>query len=133
MELDVLGSSIRLDDGLIGATEGAITRQVREYERGHRREFDLRVAVPATFTGSVMAALRDIPYGETRTYADVAAAVGSAPIAVGQACGRNPVPLVVPCHRVVGADGDLRGYSAAGGIEHKRRLLEHEATVAAAR
>lgn len=133
MEIDVLGSSIRLDDGLIGATDGAIRRQVREYERGRRREFDLQVAVPPTFTGSVMTALRAIPCGETRTYAEVAAAVDSAPIAIGQACGRNPVPVIVPCHRVVGADGGLRGYSAAEGIEYKRRLLDHEARVAAAR
>jgi methylated-DNA-[protein]-cysteine S-methyltransferase len=67
-----------------------------------------------------------IPYGETRTYGEIATALDSAPVAVGQACGSNPVPIVVPCHRVVGSDGGLHGYSAPGGVALKRRLLEHE-------
>ena len=71
-----------------------------------------------------------IPYGETRTYGEIAAELDSAPIAVGGACGRNPVPVVVPCHRVVGSDGGLRGYSAADGIATKRRLLELEGAIA---
>lgn len=78
------------------------------------------------FELSVWRALRDIPAGETRSYADVAAAIGrpTAVRAVGRANGINPVPLVVPCHRVIGADGSLTGFG--GGLETKAWLLRHE-------
>jgi len=69
--------------------------------------------------------MSDIPYGETRTYGDLAAALDTAPVAVGSACGKNPVPLVVPCHRVVGRDS-LGGYSAGDGTALKERLLALE-------
>jgi methylated-DNA-[protein]-cysteine S-methyltransferase len=72
-----------------------------------------------------MDAMAAIPYGETRTYGDLAADLDTSPVAVGGACGRNPVPLVVPCHRVVGHDG-LGGFSAEGGVDLKRALLAHE-------
>jgi len=68
-----------------------------------------------------MEAMAAIPHGETRTYGDL----GTAPAAIGSACGRNPVPVIVPCHRVVGA-GSLGGFSAGGGVEAKRALLDHE-------
>lgn len=69
-------------------------------------------------------ALLAIPYGETRTYGELAAALGSSPRAVGAAVGRNPISVIVPCHRILGADGSLTGY--AGGLERKRALLEIE-------
>ena len=77
------------------------------------------------FAGEVMAEMQAIPCGETRTYGRIADALDTAPVAVGRACGANPVPLVVPCHRVVGADS-LGGYSAGDGLALKRRLLDLE-------
>ena len=91
------------------------------------RSFDLPLDPRGTsFQRRVWAALTAIPWGETRTYAQIAAAVGSprAVRAVGQANHRNPIPILIPCHRVVGADGTLTGYG--GGLELKRKLLELE-------
>lgn len=73
-----------------------------------------------------MAAMTEIPYGETRSYGALATGLNTVLIAVGQVCARNPVPLVVPCHRVVGSDGDLEGYSAADGVATTCRLLDLE-------
>lgn len=127
MKLSILGSRIEIDESVITESSEEIRRQVREYEREERQIFDLDVDFPDGITGDVMAAMTEIPYGETRTYGDLASDLGTSPIAVGQACGRNPVPLIVPCHRVVGSDGGLRGYSAADGVATKRRLLDLEA------
>ena len=77
------------------------------------------------FQRRVWDALLAIPYGETRTYGELAAELGSSPRAVGSAVGRNPISVIVPCHRVLGADGSLTGY--AGGLDHKRAILELEA------
>lgn len=126
MNVDILESTIEIDETAVAESPAVIREQVREYERGDRRAFDLTVATPAGITGEVMAAMADIPYGETRTYGEIAAELGTAAVAVGQACARNPVPLVVPCHRVVGSDGGLGGYSAADGVATKRRLLDLE-------
>ncbi len=104
-----------------------VIAQLEEYFAGERRAFDLPLAPHGTaFQRSVWAALRTIPYGETRSYAAQASAIGrpSATRAVGAANGRNPIALIVPCHRVIGADGSLTGYG--GGIERKRWLLAHE-------
>ena len=101
--------------------------QFAEYFAGTRKQFDLPVACAGTFfQEKVWAALREIPYGETRTYGEIAAEIGvpGASRAVGAANHVNPLPIVVPCHRVVGARGKLSGY--AGGTEMKRALLEHE-------
>ncbi|WP_227354508.1 methylated-DNA--[protein]-cysteine S-methyltransferase [Haladaptatus salinisoli] len=116
-----------LDESLVAASSDEIRRQVREYADGDRREFDLAVSYPDTFTGRVMAAMAEIPRGETRTYGDLADALDTSPVAIGQACGRNPVPVVVPCHRVVAADG-LGGYSGGESdrLELKKRLLDLE-------
>ncbi len=112
-----------------GSTE--LTRRLRdeldEYFAGERRTFDVPVAEAGTgFQHAVWRALREIPFGETRSYAEVAAIVGrpSAVRAVGAANGRNPLAIVVPCHRVVRADGSLSGYG--GGVWRKRRLLDVE-------
>ena len=102
--------------------------QLREYFAGTRTSFDLPLAAPGTgFQQRVWAALHRIPFGETTTYGALAATLGSpaASRAVGAANGRNPLSIVVPCHRVIGASGALVGY--AGGTERKRWLLSHEA------
>jgi methylated-DNA-[protein]-cysteine S-methyltransferase len=89
--------------------------------RGKRRDFSVGLSAFGTpFQRKVWAALREIPYGETRTYGDIARTVRSSPRAVGRANATNPVCLIVPCHRVIGSDGSLTGY--AFGERTKRRL-----------
>lgn len=104
-----------------------IAAQLHEYFRGERRAFDLALAPRGTeFQQDVWHALQRIPYGETRAYADVAREIGrpAAVRAVGAANGANPIPIVIPCHRVVGSNGSLTGFG--GGIETKRWLLSLE-------
>lgn len=102
-------------------------RQLTEYFARQRCEFDLPLAPAATpFQDKLRHAMCAIPYGETRSYADLARDLASAPRAVGQGCGRNPLPIIVPCHRVVAATGRLGGFSAGDGPATKRRLLMHE-------
>ena len=104
--------------------------QLLEYLAGERREFDLPLAPRGTpFQEKVWAALRAIPWGQTRSYREVALAVDCPRgfRAVGLANRRNPIPILIPCHRVVGADGSLTGY--AGGLELKQALLELEGIV----
>ncbi len=101
--------------------------QLDEYFQGRRRRFDLPLAPSGTpFQLSTWTALRDIPYGATRSYGQQARAMGQprAVRAVGAANGRNPIPIVVPCHRVIGGDGRLTGY--AGGLDIKKFLLDLE-------
>ena len=107
-------------------------RQLGAYFAGKLRDFDLPLAAHGSpFESRVWAAMQQIPYGETRCYGDLAAAVGSAPRAVGRACGTNPIPIVIPCHRVLAKAG-FGGYSGEGGLATKRRLLAIEgATVPA--
>ncbi|WP_132060158.1 methylated-DNA--[protein]-cysteine S-methyltransferase [Halorussus amylolyticus] len=128
MNVELWGHAVGIDESRIDAPEAEIREQVAAYVAGERRTFDLPVAVPDDFGGSVMDAMASIPYGETRTYGDLADELDTAAVAVGQACGANPVPIVVPCHRVVGADS-LGGYSASGGLELKERLLALEGSV----
>ena len=105
-------------------------RQIEEYFTGRRRQFDLALDFQLTrgFRRKVLACLSDIRYGSTASYADVAAAAGSpkAVRAVGTACATNPLPVIVPCHRVVRSDGSLGGY--IGGVDAKEALLTLEAT-----
>ena len=102
-------------------------RQLTEYFAGERREFTLPLALSGTpFRLSVWEAMQAIPYGQTRSYGDLARALDSAPRAIGGACGANPIPLVIPCHRVVGAGGTLGGFSGGTGCDTKRQLLAHE-------
>ena len=119
---------VEIDESLIDAPEAEVREQIEEYLAGERREFDLDVAIPAGFTGDVMRSMLATPYGETKRYGDVAAELDTAAVAVGQACGRNPVPIVVPCHRIVAADG-LGGYSLGDeqGPDCKAALLALEA------
>ena len=101
--------------------------QLEEYFAGKRRNFDLPLVPKGTeFQQKVWKALTEIPYGETRTYGEIAAAVGNpkAARAVGMANNKNPIGIIIPCHRVVGANGKLVGY--AGGMEKKEFLLELE-------
>ena len=105
----------------------AVADQLAAYFRGELTEFDLPVAAAGTpFQQRVWDALRQIPYGETRSYGQLAAEIGNpaASRAVGAANGRNPVSIVVPCHRVIGSSGRLTGY--AGGLTTKEQLLAHE-------
>lgn len=105
----------------------AACAQLGEYFAGKRREFDLQLAPRGTaFQQRVWQALRAIPFGAVRTYGDVARDIGQphATRAVGQANGRNPLPIVIPCHRVIAGDGTIGGYS--GGLNVKHRLLALE-------
>jgi methylated-DNA-[protein]-cysteine S-methyltransferase len=110
-----------------------VRKELSEYAHGHRKTFD----VPLAFSGSewqkaVWAELTRIPFGETRSYGEVADALGrpGAARAVGSANARNVLPVIVPCHRVIAADGTLGGFN--GGLHLKERLLEHETRVLAA-
>ncbi len=110
-----------------GTVVAEARRQLDEYFAGRRTAFQLPLAPSGTpFQLRVWNALRDIPYGATRTYGEQARALGqpAAVRAVGAANGRNPIPIVIPCHRVIGGDGRLTGY--AGGLEIKEHLLELE-------
>lgn len=103
--------------------------QIGAYFAGELIEFDLDIDLDGTaFHIKVWEALREIPYGQTRSYGDIAHRIGSpgASRAVGAANGRNPIAIIVPCHRVIGASGALTGYG--GGLDRKRQLLELEAT-----
>ena len=114
-------------DPLLAST----ANQLREYFAGRRDHFDLPLAPAGTaFQRSVWAALEEIPWGEVRSYRDIAIAIDrpAAVRAVGAANGRNPLPIVVPCHRVVGSDGSMTGF--AGGLAIKRQLLELEGALA---
>lgn len=108
-------------------------RQIREYFSGRRTEFDLPLDLEGTPNQQlVWQGLLEIPYGKTLTYGDLAHKVGSprAARAVGSACGRNPVAVIVPCHRVIGTDGSLHGYG--GGLWRKEFLLKLEGVLPAA-
>ncbi len=107
-----------------------VVAQLAAYFAGELRAFDLPLSLHGTdFQCQAWRALAQIPYGQTRSYGQQAAGLGrpSAVRAVGAANGRNPLPIVLPCHRVIGANGQLTGY--AGGLERKRWLLAHEARV----
>ncbi|HEU0199388.1 MAG TPA: methylated-DNA--[protein]-cysteine S-methyltransferase [Burkholderiaceae bacterium] len=118
----------RRDDARLAAARA----QLAAYFAGELQNFDLALAADGTvFQHRVWAALRAIPYGATASYGDIARRIGqpSASRAVGLANGSNPIPIIVPCHRVIGANGSMTGFG--GGIERKRWLLTHEARRAA--
>lgn len=99
--------------------------QLDAYFARRRTAFDLPLALSGGLTGAVQRALLEIPYGETRRYGELARALGVPAQAVGQACGANTLPVLIPCHRVLGATG-LGGFSARGGVETKVALLRLE-------
>ena len=101
-------------------------RQLSEYDAGQREVFDLPLRVAGSaFQRDVCAAMSAIPFGYTRTYGEIAKDLDVPAQAVGQACGGNPIPIIIPCHRVMGAKG-LTGFSGRGGVETKVALLCHE-------
>jgi len=113
--------------GLTGEVLARAGQQLGEYFAGTRTTFDIPLDAPGTaFQRRVWDALRAIPYGTTLSYGELARRLGDvrATRAVGAANGKNPIPIIVPCHRVVGANGALTGFG--GGLDRKRWLLEHE-------
>src|SRR5574341_385207 len=117
--------------GEVWAALSEVTRQIKEYLEGKRHAFDIRIdwsVLSSDFQRAALRAVFSIPYGETRTYAEVAVQIGRprAPRAVGRANATNPMPLVIPCHRVIGTDGELHGYGGAGGLKTKAWLLKME-------
>lgn len=124
IDFDASPRGRRVGDPVLDEAE----RQLAEYFAGTRTTFDLPLASEGSpFQKKVWAELRRIPYGETATYGSIAHRLGYEPVisrAVGVANAANPLPIVVPCHRVIGSDGKLTGY--AGGIERKQALLELE-------
>jgi methylated-DNA-[protein]-cysteine S-methyltransferase len=124
IDFDAKPRGRRVPEGVLDEAE----RQLTEYFDGKRTAFDLPLASEGSeFQKKVWAELGRIPYGETATYGDIARRLGYEPVisrAVGVANASNPLPIVVPCHRVIGSDGKLTGY--AGGIERKQALLELE-------
>lgn len=131
VRLDMLPfAPLPLDSVRDAALCSEVALQLQQYFAGERREFTLALAPRGTaFQQRAWQALLQIPFGESCSYAAQAARLGNgkAARAVGTANGRNPIAIVVPCHRVVGADGSLTGY--AGGVERKRWLLAHERAV----
>lgn len=108
-----------------------VKQQLQEYFSGSRQEFSLSLTPSGTeFQLAVLRALQEVPFGETRSYLDIARAVQrpKAVRAVGAANGRNPLPIVIPCHRVIGSNGSLTGFG--GGLDTKTWLLNHESRVA---
>jgi len=113
-----------------GGEDSPVLRQAKAelqaYFDGTRRRFTVPLRITgSTFQRAFLQALTDIPYGETREYGDLAKVLGVSAQAIGQACGANPIPILIPCHRVLSATG-LGGYSGAGGVETKVALLRRE-------
>ncbi len=113
-----------------GADDTALLRraveQIEAYFAGELQIFDLPLHVARSdFQRAVCDAMRQIPLGETRTYGDLARVLKAPPQPIGNACGANPIPVIIPCHRVLGANG-LGGFSGRGGVETKVALLKHE-------
>lgn len=123
------GDITRLDwralDGEMTDLLAEAVRQLEAYFDRRLTAFDLPLAFLPDLNGEVQRAMCAIPYGETRTYGDLSRALGAPAQAIGQACGANPIPILIPCHRVLSATG-LGGFSAPGGIETKVALLRHE-------
>lgn len=104
-----------------------VAAELAEYVSGALQTFTVPLRVEASqFQQDVCAAMQAIPFGETRTYGDIAKALGVTPQAIGQACGANPIPVLIPCHRVMGAGDKLVGFSGGQGVETKVALLRHE-------
>ena len=125
------GAIVRLGWGAVGPQdESALldeaAGQLAAYDDGTLEAFDLPLRVAGSdLQRAVCAAMQAIPFGYTRTYGEIAKELGVPAQAVGQACGGNPIPIIIPCHRVMGAKG-LTGFSGAGGVETKVALLRHE-------
>ena len=124
---------VALDGGWAGDQQDGPTpllteaiRQLNAYFIGALTSFDLPLAPPgSSFQQDICQRIREIPYGETRTYGDIATQLDTSPRPVGNACSRNPIPIIIPCHRIRGTT-TLGGYSGPGGIETKQHLLRLE-------
>ena len=102
-------------------------RQLNAYFDGTLQDFGLPLAPEgASFQRAVWGQLARIPFGDAQSYSNIAKALSSAPRAVGGACGKNPIPIIIPCHRVVGKDGNLTGYFGGDGVRSKKALLALE-------
>lgn len=124
------GAIVRLDWDGNGTDETPLlvkaAGQMRAYDQGDLHDFDLPLRVAGSdFQRAVCDQMAAIPFGSTVTYGDIAKALGAPAQAVGSACGGNPIPVIIPCHRVMGAKG-LTGFSGKGGVETKVALLRHE-------
>ncbi|WP_411351320.1 methylated-DNA--[protein]-cysteine S-methyltransferase [Leisingera aquaemixtae] len=124
------GALVRLDWSAAATGRSALldraVAQLRAYFAGELTEFDLPLHVEGSdFQKAVCEAMLAIPFGETRTYGEIAKDLGAPPQPVGNACGGNPIPVIIPCHRVLSATG-LGGFSGQGGVETKVALLKHE-------
>jgi len=125
------GAIVRLAWGTSGCADAsavldAAVAQLTDYDAGARDVFELPLRVLGSpIQRDVCTAMSAIPFGETCTYGDIAKSLGIPAQVVGQACGGNPIPIIIPCHRVMGARG-LTGFSGAGGVETKVALLRHE-------
>jgi methylated-DNA-[protein]-cysteine S-methyltransferase len=105
----------------------AAAQQLNAYFYCELQRFDLPLAPAGTpFQRAAWQAMLEIPYGQTRSYGELARRLASVPRAIGGACGRNPIPIVIPCHRVLAGGGRIGGYSGAGGADTKRFLLQLE-------
>lgn len=124
MIIKVPGGQLIIDESLIEEPEEEIRKQIEEFLDGERREFDLEYSFPGGGLGYVLRVISQISYGETRTYSEIAEEADTSAIAVGNYCGKNPLPLIIPCHRVVGKN-NLGGYQAGEAV--KRKLLDLEA------
>ncbi len=126
------GAIVALDWGWLPENEDSplllkAREQLEEYFDGKRKSFDLPLAPHGTeFQRKVWAALEKIPLGSTLSYGQLAEQLGTSPRALGGACGRNPIPVIIPCHRILATNGGLGGYSGIDGIETKQFLLRHE-------
>lgn len=126
-EIGIVGMSFTNVQDIEFDESNDIQKQLTEYEKGIRKSFELPLHLKGTeFQKQVWNALLEIPYGETRSYQEIAIRIGKpkALRAVGGACNRNPIGIIVPCHRVIGKNGSLTGY--AGGLSYKELLLNHE-------
>ncbi|VAX08677.1 Methylated-DNA--protein-cysteine methyltransferase [hydrothermal vent metagenome] len=107
----------------------SIKNQMDQYFDGKKPDLTPPIKLRGTaFQTAVWQEMLKIPYGETRTYGEIAATIGSHPRPVGAACGLNPIPIIIPCHRIMGKDGKLTGYSGGNGVETKEFLIELERT-----
>jgi len=102
-------------------------KQIEEYLLNNRKKFSIDISLNGTdFQHRVWEQIKLIPYGKYTTYLKIAKILKTAPRAVGNACGKNPILLIIPCHRVIASNGNLTGFSALGGINTKKHLLDHE-------
>ena len=125
MEIRINNEAVEIRERLLDKSSEEIGKQVRQYLDKDRTRFNFEVELSKDFTDQVLKEIQAIPYGSTKTYGEIAEKIDSSAIAVGQACGRNPVPVIIPCHRVVSANG-LGGYKYSSKL--KKYLLDLESS-----